>query len=80
VFPLNSEGCNFSSFALPYNSLASAAIWDKDFWSASNAKIWRPFMKTICDRRSPMIAYDAMNLLIKVKQLYGSNSDLSLTR
>lgn len=52
----------------------------KDFWSAENAKVWRPFMKAICDRRSPMIAYDAMNLLIKVKQLYGSNSDLSLTR
>ena len=50
----------------------------KDFWSESNDKIWRPFMKKLCDHR--MIAYDAMNLLIKIKQFYGSNSDLSLTR
>ena len=52
----------------------------KGFWSDENAKVWRPFMKKICSRTSPMIAYDAMNLLIKVKQLYGSNADLSLTR
>lgn len=52
----------------------------KDFWSDDNSKIWRPFMNKICQRRSPMIAYDAMNLLLKIKQLYGSNADLSLTR
>lgn len=52
----------------------------KSFWAKENDRVWRPFMKKICDRRSPMIAYDAMNLLIKVKQLYGSNSDVSLTR
>lgn len=52
----------------------------KDFWSDENSKIWRPFMKKICQRTSPMIAYDAMNLLIKIKQLYGSNADMSLTR
>lgn len=52
----------------------------KDFWTEGNSKVWRPFMKSICSRTSPMIDYDAMNLLIKVKQLYGSNSDLSLTQ
>lgn len=52
----------------------------KDFWAEDNGKVWRRFMKAICSRRSPMIAYDAMNLLIKVKQIYGANADLSLTR
>lgn len=52
----------------------------KEFWTDENSRIWRPFMKKICNRNSPMIAYDAMNLLIKVKQFYGSNADTSLTR
>lgn len=52
----------------------------KDFWTDNNAKIWRPFMKKLCARNSAMSYYDAMNLLIKIKQVYGANSDLSLTR
>ena len=49
----------------------------KDFWTKENEKIWRPFMGKLC--KSRMIAYDAMNMLIKIKQYYGSNMDLSLT-
>lgn len=52
----------------------------RNFWTDDNAKVWRPFMKAICARNSPMLQYDAMNLLIKVKQIYGSNADMSLTR
>lgn len=48
------------------------------FWN--DEKVWRPFVRAICNRKSPMIQYEAENLLIKVKQIYGSNTDLSLTR
>lgn len=52
----------------------------KDFWHESNGKVWRPFMKAVCSRTSPITKYEAMNLLIKVKQIYGSNEDVTLTR
>jgi hypothetical protein len=50
----------------------------RNFWG--DDKVWRPFVRAICNRKGPMTKYEAENLLIKVKQLYGSNSDLSLTR
>lgn len=46
----------------------------KNFWEENNEKIWRPFMKSI------MQGDDAMELLIKIKMIYGSNKDLSLTQ
>lgn len=39
-----------------------------DFWSNENAKVWRGFMKAICRGDDPM------DTLIKVKKIYGSNS------
>ncbi len=39
-----------------------------DFWSNENAKVWRGFMKAIC------AGEDSMQLLMKVKSIYGSNS------
>lgn len=51
----------------------------KGFWTEGNAKVWRRFMKALCARDASMTNYEAMNLLIKVKQIYGSNSDITLT-
>lgn len=39
-----------------------------DFWSNENAKVWRGFMKAVC------AGEDSMQLLMKVKTIYGSNS------
>jgi len=39
-----------------------------DFWSNDNEKIWRKFMKRICQ------GDDAMQVLMWVKMIYGSNS------
>lgn len=50
----------------------------RGFWG--DEKVWRPFVRAICKRKGPMTQQEAENLLIKVKQLYGSNADLSLTR
>ena len=50
----------------------------RGFWG--NEKVWRPFVRAICNRKGPMTQYEAENLLIKVKQIYGSNADLSLTQ
>lgn len=50
----------------------------RGFWG--DEKVWRPFVRAICNRKGPMTQYEAENLLIKVKQIYGSNADLSLTR
>lgn len=49
----------------------------RGFWR--DDKVWRPFVRAICNRKGPMTQYEAENLLIKVKQIYGSNADLSLT-
>ena len=49
----------------------------KHFWS--DDKVCKPFIRAICNRAGPMTNYEAMNLLIKVKQIYGPNSDRSLT-
>lgn len=43
----------------------------KDFWGNENENIWRPFMKKVC---KGMIAYDAMNLFIKLKKHYGDTN------
>lgn len=50
----------------------------RGFWG--NEKVWHPFVRAICNRKGPMTQYEAENLLIKVKQIYGSNADLSLTQ
>lgn len=50
----------------------------RGFWQ--DDKISKPFVRAICNRKGPMTQYEAENLLIKVKQFYGSNADLSLTR
>lgn len=39
-----------------------------DFWSTDNSKVWREFMRCVCR------GDDAMQLLMKVKTIYGSNS------
>lgn len=44
----------------------------KDFWSKDNEKISRSFMNAICRGDDPM------QTLMKVKVIYGPNSDLSL--
>lgn len=44
---------------------------NKDFWSNENSKIWRPFMKKVC---RGMIAYDAMNLFVKLKNYFGDTN------
>lgn len=44
----------------------------KDFWATDNKKVHRAFMNAICRGDDPM------TILIKVKQLYGSNKDVSL--
>lgn len=43
----------------------------KDFWGNENAHIWRPFMKKIC---RGMIAYDAMQLFMKLKRFFGDTN------
>lgn len=50
----------------------------RGFWG--DERVWRPFVRAICNRKGPMTQYEAESLLIKVKQIYGSNADLSLTR
>lgn len=50
----------------------------RGFWR--DEKVWRPFVRAICNRAGPMSKYEAENLLIKVKQIYGSNEDLGLTQ
>lgn len=39
----------------------------KQFWDEDNEKVWRDFMKAICRGDDPM------QLLMKVKMIYGSN-------
>lgn len=39
-----------------------------EFWSEDNEKIWRSFMRAICRGDDPM------ELLMKVKMIYGNNS------
>lgn len=51
----------------------------KDFWSEDNAKVWKGMMKKICRDTQPLSEYEAGNLLVKIKQHYGSNKDGSLT-
>jgi len=41
----------------------------KDFWGEENKKVWRKFMKKVCDGEDPE------RLLIWVKSIYGSNSN-----
>ncbi len=41
----------------------------KDFWSNSNDRIWRGFMKKIC--ASGMTDYDAMSLFAKLQKHFG---------
>ena len=40
----------------------------KDFWTNENSKIWRKFMKKVCDGE------DAYSTLQWVKTIYGPNS------
>lgn len=42
-----------------------------DFWSNSNRKVWREFMKRICQ------GADAMETLMWAKMIYGSNQQTS---
>jgi hypothetical protein len=51
----------------------------KAFWSDDNEKIWKGFMKKICRAQQPLTKFEADELLIKVKSIYGSNADGSLT-
>lgn len=44
----------------------------KDFWSEDNERVWRKFMKRICDGRDPM------ETLLWVKKIYGPNSQEGL--
>lgn len=39
----------------------------KDFWEKANEKVWRKFMKKVCDGDDPE------QILIWVKKIYGSN-------
>lgn len=39
----------------------------KEFWSNENERVWRRFMKRICDGE------DAINALMEVKSIYGSD-------
>lgn len=43
----------------------------KDFWSNSNDRIWRGFMKKIC---SGLCDYEAMNLFVKLKKHFGNTN------
>lgn len=43
-----------------------------DFWSNENSKIWRGFMRGVCKGE------DSMQLLMKVKSIYGSNSQKNM--
>ncbi len=45
----------------------------KKFWNDDNSKVWRAFMNAICR------GDDSIQTLMKVKTLYGPNSDGSLT-
>jgi hypothetical protein len=40
----------------------------KDFWSEDNRRIWRKFMKKVCDKEDPE------QILVWVKSQYGANS------
>jgi hypothetical protein len=41
----------------------------RDFWGEENEKVWRPFLKHL------MSGDDPLNLLIRVKAIYGSTAD-----
>lgn len=41
----------------------------KDFWSDSNERVWRKFMKRVCDA-----SMHPTDLLVWVKKIYGPNS------
>lgn len=43
----------------------------KDFWGNDNERIWRPFMRKVCNG---MIEYDAMNLFFKLKKHFGDTN------
>ncbi len=43
----------------------------KDFWSESNNRVWRGFMRKVC---SGMTDYDAMALFVKLKNHFGDTN------
>jgi hypothetical protein len=49
------------------------------FWAEDNERVWRSFMKKICKSAAAMTELEIYDLLVKVKQIYGPNSDRSLT-
>lgn len=48
----------------------------KEFWSNSNDRIWRGFMKKVC---SGMTDYDAMALFVKLKNHFGDTNLVRIT-
>lgn len=74
------DGTMFFDYEIPPDlyTFMMVAVY-KVFWESDNEKVWRGFMKKICDGKGPLTSYEALALLVKVKQIYGANSDQSLT-